>query len=98
LPQAPGAGRVRLLKRKLLGNRSSPRHAQNVNAIVAELIEQSSAQSHQVPRAIGHAWRGRAADTGHIKDNCLGTIQNIEKWLDQFDIRANSVEEKERRL
>jgi len=81
-----------------LGNRSSPRHAQNVNAIVAELVEQSSGQSHQVPRAIRRAWRGRSADTGHIKDNCLGTIQDIEKRLDQLNIRANSVEQKQRRL
>jgi hypothetical protein len=81
-----------------LGNQPSPRYAQNVNAVIAELIEQSSALSHQVARAIRHAWRGRAADTGHIKDDCLRTIQHIEKWLDKFDIRANSVEQKQWRL
>jgi hypothetical protein len=82
----------------LLGNQPSPGYSQNINAVIAELIEQSNALSHEVPRAIRRARRGRAADTGHIEDDCLRTIQHIEKWLDQFDIRTNSVEQKQWRL
>ena len=86
-----------LLERKLLRERAAPRDAQHVHLLVSQLIEQPGAQPRQRRRTVRQARRGRAADARHVEDDHLGTVERVEKGLDQLDAGADSVEEKQRR-
>ena len=92
----PPAARA-LLKRELLRQRAAPGHAQDVNLLVSQLIQQPGAQPRQRRRTVRQDWRGLAADAGHIEDDRLGSVEHIKKGFYQFDIGSDPVEEKERR-
>jgi hypothetical protein len=92
-PPAPFA----LLKRELLRQCAAPRQTEHVHLIVSQLVEQPRAQLCQTRRTVRQPGRWRAAHTGHVEDDPLGSIERVEKRLDQFDIGADPVKEKERR-
>src|SRR5262249_17286873 len=92
-PPAPSP----LLERELLRQCAAPRQTENVHLRVTQLVEQLRAQPCQRRRTVWQPGRRRAADTGHVEDDRFGSIERVEKRLDQLDIGADSVEEKERR-
>jgi hypothetical protein len=92
----PAAAR-RMLKRELLRERTAPRDAEHVGLRMTELVEQARGRLRQHPRPVRQSRRGRAADAGNVERDDLGAFQRFEKRLDELDVRADAVEEKQGR-
>src|SRR4029077_18907065 len=51
----------------------------------------------QHPRAVRQPGHGRAADAGDVEHDRFGAVELVEERLYQLDVRADAVEEQERR-
>jgi hypothetical protein len=92
----PPAARA-LLERELLRQRAAPGHAQHVDFLVSELVEQPRGQPRQGGGTVGQGGRRRAAHARHVEYDRRGPVERVEERLDQLDVGADAVEDEQRR-
>ena len=87
----------RILMRELLRDAAAPGDTGDVDLAVSELCNETGGKPRQRRWAIRKERHGRAADAGHIKDDCRRTRECFKERLRQLPVRANSVEQQQRR-
>jgi hypothetical protein len=83
---------------ELLRNARPPRERQNIDLLVPKLVEQLRAQPRQRPWPIRDPGRRRAANSRYIEHDCLAALERRKEGHDQFEVRADAIEDQQRRL
>ncbi len=87
----------RMVERELLRDRATPRHAEHVGNVVAEMVEQIDGETGDAGGPVGRARRGRAAHARHIEDHDLRTVERVDERQRELDVGAEAVQQQQRR-
>ena len=86
------------LQRILLRHRAAPANPNNINLIIAVLIEQQIRNPRDHPRTVGDRWLRRSANAGHIKSDKVALRHLFGERRDQLKVRANAIEKQDRQM
>ena len=84
--------------RELLGDAATPGDAGHIDLAVSEFGNERGGKPSQRRWPVRKGRRRRAADPGHVEDDRSRIRERFKEGFRQLPIRANSVEQKQRRL
>ena len=83
---------------ELLGDAATPGDAGHIDLAVAELGNHTGGKPRQRRWPVWKGRHGRATDPGDVEDDRRRMCERFKKGFCQLPVRANSVEQQQRRL